>query len=273
MKSAIASEMQKLNSADQVAFVAAMNEAISAMPGGEADKDAIFAAANDAALQSAAPGNVAKVLAETFATVPAESLPAVTAALGDTINAAAKAAGDNNSATIVAAAKNAVGETEARTANSDNADTRKKAVISLFAGLDGAPENLEELVVASAVATTVAATAESTEKDATEADAESTAETAAADTSATASGTAENATSDAAEAAPVVPVSLPTAASTVSVLSDLTVSPASLSNTGSSSYQSSSFSSDVTVNEGSTTQSSDTTTVTESTGYFGQTTN
>ncbi|MBP5792006.1 MAG: hypothetical protein J6W80_07110, partial [Kiritimatiellae bacterium] len=112
MKKAIAEGIGGLDAESQVAYVSAMNEAITALPGGDADKDAIFAAANDVALRNAAPGNVAKILAETFATVPAETLPAVTAALADTINTAAKAAGDNNTATIVAAAKNAVKEVE-----------------------------------------------------------------------------------------------------------------------------------------------------------------
>ena len=66
--------MAKVSPADQDALLAEVNEAIAKMPGNDEVKGAMFYAANSAAVRSAAPGNLATVLAEVFATVPPEFL-------------------------------------------------------------------------------------------------------------------------------------------------------------------------------------------------------
>lgn len=70
--------MKELSPADQAAFVAEVNSAIAGMPG---STEAMVAAAlnvNKAAMIGAAKGNVSTILAEVYATVPPEALPAIT---------------------------------------------------------------------------------------------------------------------------------------------------------------------------------------------------
>lgn len=71
------STVKELSAADQVKFVAAVNEAISKMPGSAEAKAKKFLAANRAAAKAAAPGNLSAIVAETFATVPVEVLPTI----------------------------------------------------------------------------------------------------------------------------------------------------------------------------------------------------
>lgn len=254
MKSAIAAEMQNMSAADQVAFIAALNEAIEGLPASEGDKDAYFAAANDAAMQNAAEGNLAKVMAAIFTTVPAESLPAVSDALGKTMNENAKAAGDNKQSTIIVAAKNAVKEVESSSAGSDNADARKNAVIAVFAGIEGAPSNLAELMDNPEAATVAAQNAAANE---------------AAGQQAESATEAAQVQSSEVEIAPDVPVLIPSAASYLGVLSEANNPAVNNSNPNSSSPLSSMFSSTSTINAGSNTEAADSTHA-ESSGYFGQ---
>ena len=67
--------MKHLTAADQKQFVADVNAAIAAMPASPEEKTAAFLNANTAALRSAEKGNLSTLVAEVFATVPAESLP------------------------------------------------------------------------------------------------------------------------------------------------------------------------------------------------------
>lgn len=255
MKTAIASEMKGMSAEDQVAFVAAINEAIASLPDGEGNKDGYFAAANDAALQNASPGNVARVLAETFATVPAESLGAVTEALSQTINENSKASGDGQ-AVLVAAAKNAVAEVEQRTVDVDNAGARKDAVVALFSGLDGAPGDLADILNNPSSAPLVAGAAGAA------AEGEGAEDTPADDGVPQTEGHKAQA-----------PVIIPSAANTLGLLAELGVNPQSTQNPENSSVLSQTYdTNDNNIDAGQTTNSSDSGLVnTESSGYFGQT--
>ena len=71
------STVKELSAADQVKFVAAVNEAIAKLPGSAEAKAKKFLAANRAAAKAAAPGNLSAIVAETFATVPVEVLPTI----------------------------------------------------------------------------------------------------------------------------------------------------------------------------------------------------
>lgn len=73
----MAETMKSLSAADQKAFVAEVNAAISKMPGSPESKAAAFLAANRAALKNAAAGNLKVLIAEIFATVPVEVLTAL----------------------------------------------------------------------------------------------------------------------------------------------------------------------------------------------------
>lgn len=70
--------MKELSAADQAAFVAEVNSAIAGMPGSTEAMVATALNVNKAAMIGASKGNVSAVLAEVYATVPAEALPAIT---------------------------------------------------------------------------------------------------------------------------------------------------------------------------------------------------
>ena len=69
--------MKKLSAEDQKAFLAEVNEAIAAMPGSNEKQAATFLNVNRAALKGAKSGNLDTLVAEVFATVPAEYLPII----------------------------------------------------------------------------------------------------------------------------------------------------------------------------------------------------
>lgn len=69
--------MKQVPAADQAALLADVNEAISKMRGSNEAKAAAYLRANKAAIRGAAKGNVATLIAETFATVAPEALPIV----------------------------------------------------------------------------------------------------------------------------------------------------------------------------------------------------
>jgi len=69
--------VSQLSAEDQVAFLARVNAAIESMPVSPAEKTAKYVDINSAAMKSAAKGNLASMLAETFATVPPASLVAI----------------------------------------------------------------------------------------------------------------------------------------------------------------------------------------------------
>ena len=69
--------MKSLSAADQKAFVAEVNEAISKMPGSEDSKRETFVEVNRAAMRGAAKGNLITIFAEVFATVPPDALTEV----------------------------------------------------------------------------------------------------------------------------------------------------------------------------------------------------
>lgn len=255
MKSAVAAEMQNMSADEQVMFVEALNSVIEDFPGGEKEKDACFAAANDAAMQNAAPGNLARVMGAIFATVPADSLPAVTEALGKTINENAKSAGDNNQANIITAAKNVAKEVENSTAGVDSkeAKARKDAAIAVFAGIEGAPSNLADLIDINNAGTV------GPQSDA------------AAGQTAAEGETPAQTSSEGAEVVPDVPVGLPSAASSASFMAELTSPTVSEANPSTSTALGSQYSSSSTADAGSTSQASDMVVNKESTGYYGQT--
>lgn len=67
----------QLSAADQVAFLGEVNEAIAKMPGSNEARAAAILKANMTAIDNANTTNITAVLAEVFATVPTEYLPAV----------------------------------------------------------------------------------------------------------------------------------------------------------------------------------------------------
>lgn len=74
---AMAEVVKQLAAADQIAFLAEVNEAISKMPGSNEMKVASYLNVNRAAVLSAESGNKSAMIAEVFATVPLEALTVV----------------------------------------------------------------------------------------------------------------------------------------------------------------------------------------------------
>lgn len=69
--------MKQLSEEDQDDFLAALNEAIDAMPGSIDEKAALFLSVNEAALKAHGPNNLKALLATTFATIPVEVLTVI----------------------------------------------------------------------------------------------------------------------------------------------------------------------------------------------------
>ena len=141
-------EMAKLQSdkAAQVEFVAAVNAAIAALPESPQAKAGHFAAGASAAVASASKDNVQAVLAEIYATVPVEHLPAV----GDSL--VATAFGRNNNAAkpytdaeVQKAAEDGMKAVSQRVSQPgvDNPSQRDALAIAMFVKASaGSPEGL-----------------------------------------------------------------------------------------------------------------------------------
>lgn len=79
----------QMSAEDQCKFLAEVNAAVAKMPGSPADRVAKFVEVSRAALKGAQKGNVAAMVAETFATVAPEALPAICESLSqDMLNRA-----------------------------------------------------------------------------------------------------------------------------------------------------------------------------------------
>ena len=139
--------VSQLSAADQVAFLAKVNEAIANMPGSSAEKAAAFLNANKAALKGAKPGNLAQLLAEVFATVPPEALTVLNESFAsDLFNRASNP--DMSDAAFVALVQNTMKAISARNASSDNAAVRDTfAALMFLRASNGSPADLADTLV------------------------------------------------------------------------------------------------------------------------------
>lgn len=141
--------MQHLSADDQKAFLADVNAAIATMPGSEAERTAVFVAINRAALQGAQKGNVAALVAESYATVAVSALPALSESLGsDLMNRATDAGRTYTDEQYLKLAKVVMEKVNARTAEVDNGDVRSGFAALMFArgSNDPKPATVEALV-------------------------------------------------------------------------------------------------------------------------------
>ena len=133
--------MQHLSSEDQTAFLAAVNAAIATMPGSEAERTATFVAINRAALEGAQKGNVATLVAESFATVAPSALPALSESLGsDLMNRATDAGRTYTDEQYLKLAQIVMEKVNARTAEVDHGDVRSGFAALMFARGSNAPK-------------------------------------------------------------------------------------------------------------------------------------
>ena len=129
--------MKGMSNADQLAFVKAVNAAIASKAGSAEEKADLFVTAMRAALESANADNRAAVIAETFATVPTESLTAVSEALSKDLKAAG---GDQTKL-----ANDVMDAVVKRSASADNAGARETFAALAFIRNDS---NLTDSLVA-----------------------------------------------------------------------------------------------------------------------------
>jgi hypothetical protein len=139
--------VSQLSASDQVAFLAMVNEAVGKMPGSPTEKAAAYVNVNTAAMKGAASGNLAPMLAETYATVPPEALPAVNERFAnDLFNRSAE--NGMTDAAFVKIVESTMKTITERNASSDNAGVRDTfAALMFLAASNGSPADLRETIV------------------------------------------------------------------------------------------------------------------------------
>lgn len=143
----MAATMKQLSAEDQVAFLADVNEAIASMPGSEEQKAATFVNVNKAAVTSAAKGNVTALIAEVFATVPVEMLPAISETFAaDLFNRNADPTQKYDDAQFTKIAETVMAKVNERLASADDGD--KRAAIAAATMIKGAGEATPEMTSA-----------------------------------------------------------------------------------------------------------------------------
>lgn len=135
----MSSIMKQLSADDQVAFLAKVNAAIDSFPGSPAEKAAAYLNANEAAMKSSRKGNLQKLLAETYATVPLEALTVINESFAkDLFN---RANSNESEESYKNLALNTMKKIQARNAGSSDAGVRDTFAALMFirgAGSDSA---------------------------------------------------------------------------------------------------------------------------------------
>lgn len=137
--------MKQLSPDDQVAFLAKVNAAIDSFPGSPAEKAAIYLKANEAAMVSRK-GNLQKLLAETYATVPLEALTVINERFAsDLFN---RTAGSESDESFKAKALDTMKKIQARNAGSADAGVRDTfAALMFIRSSGGTPADLRDALV------------------------------------------------------------------------------------------------------------------------------
>lgn len=117
--------MRRLSADDQRQYLADVNAAIAKMPGSDEERTATFVAANRAALEGSKKGNVTTLVAEIFATVPLESLPAMNESLASDLMNRSTAKGQTfTDEQYVKLSESVMSKVNARVATVDDGDVR-----------------------------------------------------------------------------------------------------------------------------------------------------
>ena len=133
--------MQHLSAEDQKQFLADVNAAIATMPASEAERTATFVAINRAALEGAQKGNVATLVAESFATVSPSALPALSESLAsDLMNRATDKGRTYTDEQYVKLGQTVMAKVNARTAEVDHADVRSGFAALMFVRGSNSPK-------------------------------------------------------------------------------------------------------------------------------------
>ena len=141
--------ISQLSAADQTAFLAEVNDAISKMPGSDEVKGAKFLDANRAAVSGATASNRSAVLAEVFATVPPEYLTVINESFAsDLFNRNANPSRPFTDEEYVALATNTMAVITARCATAEHSAVRATFAALMFERASGgSPEGLRDTLV------------------------------------------------------------------------------------------------------------------------------
>ena len=141
--------VKQLSAADQKTFLSDVNSAITKMPGSPEDKAAKYLNANAAAMRGAAKGNLATLLAETYATVPPEALTVINERFAaDLFNRSADPSKPYSDEEFVAKAKQAMSVIEKRTVGVESTAVRDTFAILMFLrASNGTPADLRDTLI------------------------------------------------------------------------------------------------------------------------------
>lgn len=141
--------MAALDPTNQVAFLSELNAAIGQLPDSPDNKAGKYLAANMAAMR-AQKGNLAALMAETYATVPPEALTVINERFAsDLISRSADPAHPISDSKFKELSVNTMNAIQARTAGSDNAGVRDTfAVLMFLRASGGQPADLRDSLVA-----------------------------------------------------------------------------------------------------------------------------
>ena len=147
--SSMTSVMKQLAASDQASFLADVNAAISKMPGSPEEKTSKFLEVNSAALKGAQKGNLTKLLAEVFATVPPESLTAINESFAaGMFNRASDPSKTYTDEDYTKIAKDVLAAVQDRNATADNSGVRNTfAILMLIRASNGSPADLRDTLV------------------------------------------------------------------------------------------------------------------------------
>ena len=145
----ITAVMKQLSAADQTAYLAEVNAAISKMPGSTDEKTQKFLDVDTAALKGAKEGNLTALVAEVFATVPPNSLTVINERFAqDLFNRKADPSKTYTDEQYTAISKAVLDKVQDRTATADNAGVRNTfAILMLVRASEGSPADLRDQLV------------------------------------------------------------------------------------------------------------------------------
>lgn len=143
--------VKQLPAADQCAYLGDVVAAVAKMPGSQEEVAAACVNVSRAALKGASKDNVANMMAEIYATVPVEYLPAVSESLAsDVVNRAADPSKTYTDDEYIAISTNTMAVINKRVESADAADVRSAfAALMFIRGSNNASEKVVSEMVAS----------------------------------------------------------------------------------------------------------------------------
>ena len=138
-----------LSAEDQRQFLADVNKAIGDLPASLEEKSAKYLSLNLAAVRNAAPGNVAAMLAETYATVPPEALTVINEQFAaDLLSRSANPDNTYTDEQFTRIAVETMKVINKRTSETDNGSTRSAFAILMFLrASNGSPADLSDKLI------------------------------------------------------------------------------------------------------------------------------